>query len=88
MTLLNREDPSDVVDKARIAATIQRVLKALGFYKGEVTGVWDEETERAFEDWAGYENFENKIRKDDKVYGSIYRYLINEARRRGLTVDG
>ncbi len=88
LTLLNREDPSDVVDKARIAATIQRVLKALGFYKGEVTGVWDEETERAFEDWAGYENFENKIRKDDKVYGSIYRYLINEARRRGLTVDG
>jgi len=34
-------------------------LKKLGFYRGEVTGVWDETTEEAFREWADYENFEN-----------------------------
>lgn len=86
LTMLNRDDPSDIIDKSSIAMTVQRVLKALGFYNGELTGVWDETTELAFENWAGYENLENKIRKDDKVWGSVLRYLINEARRRGLSI--
>jgi len=53
-------------------------LKKLGFYRGEVTGVWDEATEEAFREWAGYENFENKIRNDDKIWGTVYRYLLSK----------
>lgn len=87
LTLLNRDDPSDVVEKSRIAMTVQRVLKALGFYSGELTGVWDEATERAFEEWAGYENLENKVRRDDKVWGSVFRHLLDEARRKGLLIE-
>jgi len=78
LTLLQREDPSDVVSKRDVAAEVQRALKKLGFYRGEVTGVWDEATEEAFRDWAGYENFENKIRDDDKIWGTVYRYLLSK----------
>jgi uncharacterized Ntn-hydrolase superfamily protein len=46
-----------------------------------VTGTWDEETEKAFRKWAGYENFENKIRNDDKIWGSVYHYLKELSRR-------
>ncbi len=81
---MSREDPNDVVLKADVALTVQRILKGLGFYRGELHGNWDEATEEAFRAWAGYENFENKIRNDDKIWGSVYRYLINEAKRRGL----
>ncbi len=42
-------------------------MRRLGFYRGDVTGTWDEETEKAFREWAGYENFENKIRNDDNM---------------------
>jgi len=78
LTLLQREDPSDVVSKRDVAAEVQRALKKLGFYRGEVTGVWDEATEEAFRDWAGYENFENKMRNDDKIWGMVYRYLLSK----------
>ena len=87
LTLLNREDPNDVVSKTDVALTVQRILKGLGFYKGDLHGNWDEATEEAFRAWAGYENFENKVRSDDKIWGSVYRYLINEAKRRGLLPD-
>ncbi|MEZ0318687.1 MAG: DUF1028 domain-containing protein [Pyrobaculum sp.] len=76
LTLLNREDPSDVVLKSEVAAEVQATLKKLGFYPAEPTGVWDDETERAFREWAGYENFENKVRNDDKIWSSLYRYLL------------
>ncbi|MGC8605943.1 MAG: DUF1028 domain-containing protein [Vulcanisaeta sp.] len=87
LTLLNREDPNDVILKSSVASTVQRILKGLGFYNGDVHGNWDEATEEAFKAWAGLENFENKIRNDDKIWGSVYRYLINEARRRGLLIN-
>ncbi len=82
LTLLSREDPNDVVLKSDVALTVQKVLKVLGFYNGDVHGNWDKATEEAFRAWAGFENFENKVRDDDKIWGSVYRYLINEARRR------
>lgn len=81
LTLLNRDDPRDVVNKRDVAAEVQEILKKLGFYRGEVTGVWDDSTERAFREWAGYENFENKIRDDDKIWGSVYRFLKELANR-------
>jgi uncharacterized Ntn-hydrolase superfamily protein len=54
------------------------VLKILGFYRGEVTGVWDEATEKAFTDWANINNFENKLRTDEYIWGTIYRFLLKQ----------
>ena len=81
LALLQRDNPSDVVVKKDVAAEVQSISRKLGFNRGDVTGTWDEVTEKAFRLWAGYENFENKIRNDDKIWGSVYRYLKELSRR-------
>ncbi len=81
LTLLTREKPDDVVDKNKVAETIQKALKKLGYYKGEITGVWDEETENAFKDFILINNFENKMRTDNYIWGTVYRYLLELYRK-------
>ncbi len=78
LTLLSREDPRDIVRKSSVAREIQEALKILGYYKKDITGVWDEETEKAFTDWAYINNFENKLRSDEYIWGSIYRFLLKQ----------
>lgn len=86
LTILEREDPSDVVDIAEVAGEIQEALRILGYYSGEVTGRPDKETLEALERWMAVNNFENKMRKDGKLWGTVYRFLLDEARRRGAKI--
>ncbi|RLG75243.1 MAG: DUF1028 domain-containing protein [Thermoprotei archaeon] len=81
LTLLTREKPDDIVDKNKVAETVQKALKKLGYYKGEITGVWDEETENAFKDFILINNFENKMRTDNYIWGTVYRYLLELYRK-------
>jgi len=39
LTLLQRDDPSDVVAKKDVAAEVQYILRRLGFYRSDVTGM-------------------------------------------------
>jgi len=82
LTLLTREKPDDIVDKNEVAAAVQRALKKLGYYKGEITGIWDVETENAFRDFMLINNFENKMRKDNYIWGTVYRYLLELSSKR------
>ena len=82
ITILEREDPSDVVDIAEVAAEIQEALRRLGYYSGEITGKPDKETMEALKRWMAINNFENKMRRDGKLWGTVYRFLLEEARRR------
>ncbi len=82
LTILEREDPNDVVDPRSVAGELQEALKTLGFYRGPVTGELNEETMRALEEWMAVNNFENKIRRDGLIWGTVYRFLLEEARRR------
>ncbi len=76
VTLLNREDPKDIVVLTpSVVKELQRGLASLGFYRGAEDGKYGKGTRQAFEDWAGMNNFENKIRADGKLWGSIYRIL-------------
>ena len=79
VTLLNREDPRDVVEltPARLRE-VQAGLARLGFHKGPATGKWDRRTRAAFEAWAGMNNFETKVRKDDRIWGSVYRVFASQ----------
>ena len=79
LTLLSREDPRDIVKKQDVAREIQKALKTLGFYREEITGNWDEATERAFINWANINNFENKLRRDEYIWGTLYRFLLKQA---------
>jgi len=80
LTLLTREDPQDIVKIEDVTEKIQVALKKLGFYKGEITGVADEATVKALEDWIMINNFENKLRKDGYLWKSVYSYLIDMAK--------
>ena len=79
LTILEREDPSDVYDLAQVAGALQEALRRLGFYRGPATGRLDEETLRALEAWMGYNNFENKMRRDGRIWGTVYRFLVKQA---------
>ena len=76
LTLLTREDPKDVVVlKPDVVREIQANLAALGLYHGPTSGKFDPKTKAAFEAWAEMNNYENKLRKDGKVWGSLHRAL-------------
>src|SRR5438034_223023 len=40
---------------------------------GRASGKFDPKTKAAFEAWASVNNFENKVRSDGKVWGSVFR---------------
>src|SRR5438552_12029288 len=73
LTLLTREDPKDVVVlKPDAVREIQAGLAGLGLYRGPTSGKFDAKTKSAFETWAEMNNYENKLRKDGKAWGSWY----------------
>lgn len=84
ITLLTREDPMDVVNLNEVADKIQEALKALGFYRGEITGKLDDATRKALNEWMMINNFENKMRDDDFIWGTVYRFLIDMAKEKKL----
>jgi len=74
LTLLNREDPKDVLGlRVDVVRELQAGLAALGFYRGPTSGKFDAKTKAAFESWASVNNYENKVRSDGKVWGSVFR---------------
>src|SRR5574337_339378 len=80
VTLLNRENPSDVVAlEPSVVRELQQGLAKLDLYRGAVTGKYDAATKTAFEAWAGINNFENKLPSGGKMWGSIYRLFRAQA---------
>ena len=81
LTMLSREDPATLRPiEGDLAATLQHDLSTLGYYTGRLTGQWDAASRAAFTKYIGENNFENKLREDDKVWPSIVRYLSDQAR--------
>jgi uncharacterized Ntn-hydrolase superfamily protein len=72
MTMLSREDPRNllVIDR-NITTAIQRDLKKLGFYAGDVTGDLDAPTKKALDDFVNINNFEDRMRQEGKIWKSI-----------------
>jgi uncharacterized Ntn-hydrolase superfamily protein len=80
LTILTREDPANVVEiTPEVASFVQRFLAGAGFYDGPVRGTWDGKTQESFEAWMGVENLENKVRRDGKMWGSVWRHVQERA---------
>ena len=83
VTLLSREDPKDVVVLSPpVVREIHSGLATLGFRTGPSSGKFDAKTKAAFEAWADVNNFENKMRTDGKVWGSVFRAFRSEVERK------
>ena len=84
ITMLSREDPGSLIPiSAPVARSIQRHLKTLRFYRGSVTGTYDESTKKALQDFVNVNNFENKMRQDGFIWKSVLKYMQDTARRSG-----
>jgi uncharacterized Ntn-hydrolase superfamily protein len=84
VTLLSREDPKDAVPiEGDVLRELQAGLIGLGFLRGPASGKFDAKTKEAFEAWASINNFENKVRKDGKIWNSVlraFRSSVGQAR--------
>lgn len=63
----------DVVKK------IQYLMGELGYYSGPVSGNYDEKTSEAFLEYCRTENFEEKLRDDDKLDFRIVEFMEDQA---------
>ncbi|MGB9728833.1 MAG: DUF1028 domain-containing protein [Thermoprotei archaeon] len=76
LTLLSREDPSAVYEWDYVWDKIANALLKLGYLKTMPKSSKSIKLKKAFERWIGENNFENKLRKDGKIWISIYNQLI------------
>lgn len=84
MTMLSREDPANLIPvTGPVARSIQRYLKALRFYRGSVTGTYDDSTKKALQDFVNVNNFENRMRQDGFIWKSVLKYMRDTARSSG-----
>lgn len=83
MTMLSREDASNLIPIAgSVTVSIQRDLKALGFYRASVTGIYDEATRKALHSFVSVNNFENRMHQDGLIWKSILKYMRDSAKVR------
>jgi uncharacterized Ntn-hydrolase superfamily protein len=60
---------------AALAREIQRLLRHVGLYTGEITGVYDEATRRALETLFGIENLEERWQPGDAIDRVVWEFL-------------
>jgi uncharacterized Ntn-hydrolase superfamily protein len=72
----DKPDPSTLLPLTPdLVREIQAALARLGYYRGEVTGTYDDATRRGFSDWCGWENLEERFRADEKVDPAVLEAL-------------
>ena len=68
-----REDIK-VIDK-EIGLRLQKALAKKGFYSGELNGLFDDTTEKAFVNYCGHDNFEERLLSGGKIDMAVLRYM-------------
>ncbi len=58
-----------------LAGELQRILADMGFYRGSVTGVYDEATKSALWDFSGIENLEERWRDDARIDPGVLKLI-------------
>ncbi|SKA99661.1 Uncharacterized conserved protein, Ntn-hydrolase superfamily [Caloramator quimbayensis] len=76
----NKTKPEEMIKVNKdVARQIQEDLKKLGFYEGDMNGIYDEETKNAYRDFCGVENFEERICEGDVVDCNVLKFLNKKA---------
>jgi uncharacterized Ntn-hydrolase superfamily protein len=63
-----KSDPKNLmqIDES-LCRELQQIMKDRGFYKGEVTGAFDNETRKNLQDFMYWENYDERVRNDDQI---------------------
>ncbi len=73
----NRPMPEEIVEvEVDLASRIQTALKKLNYYQGEISGKFDEKTVSAYNDFCGWENYEERIIDDKHVDKMVVEALL------------
>jgi uncharacterized Ntn-hydrolase superfamily protein len=76
MTMLSREDPVNLLTiDSELSKKIQRNLKRLGVYDGQINGIFDDKTKKALREFINIHNFENRMHEDGRIWKSILTYM-------------
>lgn len=62
-----------------VTAAVQARLRELGYYAGPVSGVYDDLSKRAYSDWCGVENYEERICEGDFFDERVLNILLQKA---------
>jgi len=77
----NKTTPEEqVLVDHEVALKIQDALAVLGFYKGPINGEYDELTMKAYSDFCGIENYEERINEGKIVDINVLKALLKKAK--------
>ncbi|MBR4457479.1 MAG: DUF1028 domain-containing protein [Clostridia bacterium] len=62
-----------------VTAAVQARLRELGYYAGPVSGIYDDLSKRAYSDWCGVENYEERICEGDFFDERVLNILLQKA---------
>jgi uncharacterized Ntn-hydrolase superfamily protein len=73
---LGKTNPADIVPiDAGIARELQTMMHARGYYAGALNGVWDAATQKAFREFAGVENVEERLLEGAYIDRIVLEFL-------------
>lgn len=68
--------PEDLLPlEGEIAREVQEILRDLGYYGGEINGIYDESTRKALSRWSGVENLEERLQEDARIDRVVLEFL-------------
>jgi uncharacterized Ntn-hydrolase superfamily protein len=75
----NKPTPDEILEvDSELAKKIQTALKKLGYFKGEFTGIYDEKTVSAYNDFCGWENYEERYIDERHVDKNVIAALFTK----------
>jgi uncharacterized Ntn-hydrolase superfamily protein len=78
----NKPTLDEIVEvDSELAKRIQTALKKIAYYKGEITGIYDEKTVSAYNDFCGWENYEERIIDEKHVDKHVIEALFAKQAR-------
>jgi len=76
-----KSKPEDLLSlQGEVAREVQEILSELGYYSGEINGLYDEATKQALFDFAGIENLEERLQEGAYIDRVVLEFM---RRKRG-----
>lgn len=73
---LGKTNPADILPiDANIARELQTMMQRRGYYAGAIDGVWNAATQKAFREFAGVENLEDRLLDGAQLDGVVLKFL-------------
>jgi uncharacterized Ntn-hydrolase superfamily protein len=67
-----RTEPKNLVKiDEHLCRELQQIMKGRGFYKNDITGIFDEGTKKNLQDFMYWENYDERVRNDNQIDNEV-----------------